>query len=240
MPDADVPDTFEQYADRTVEPRFSEWLRASAGAAWYDMVDHRFVSEVAENELERGVFERYLLQEYAFVETSAATVGYAIGKAPSMAARRRLSDALSGLVGDQTDYFERAFDDLGVPRDRWADPPLTPATARFRDLVLRAATAGGYVEALTPMLAAEWLYATWCAEAAATVSAETYEGRWVSLHTAREFVEHAEWLRDQLDEYGPSLPAHRERRVRDLFERTLRCEVAFHHAPYDPDSEPGE
>jgi Putative transcription activator len=236
---SDVPETYTRYAEQVDQARFTDWLRAHASEVWTDVHDHRFIRQIAADDLNQAVFKRYLVQEYAFVDVSAAAVGYAVGKAPSMDERTHLTDTLSGLTNDQVAYFREVFDALEIPRDQWTNPERAPATDRLRDLVIGAATADGYEEALAPMLAAEWLYATWCGDAAGTVSPETHQGRWIHLHTEPGFVDHAGWLRDQLDEYGPLLPLYRERRVRDLFERTLRCEIEFHDAPYesDPDTE---
>lgn len=228
-----VGDDFDTFVEANPNATFSEWLRERARKPWAAMLDHRFVREVANDDIDPAVFERYLLQEYAVVDASAAATGYAIGAAPSMAERERLLAGLDGLVNDQRPYFASVFEELGVPESRWEAPETYPATERFEDLLLRAATAGGYVEALAPMAAAEWLYETWCGEAAAGLDSETPHGDWVRLHAEADFREHARWLRGELDRLGPALAPHRQRTVASLFERLLAAELAFHTAPYE-------
>lgn len=213
--------------------RFSEWLRGRSTDAWESMLDHRFVRECTEGSVDDRVYEMYLKQEYAFVETSATALGYTVGKAPTMEQMRHLAGALDGLVTDQRAYFAETFDALGV--EGWEDPDPLPATRHFRDLVLRSATGGGYAESLAPMLAAEWLYATWCERAAAEGSfdPETPVGRWIRLHDDEEFRSHARWLRDELDRLGPQLPRRRQRDIAYIFRRTLEHEIRFHEAPYE-------
>lgn len=51
-------------------------------------------------------FKRYLIQEFAFVETAAAMTAYAIARAPDMADKARLARALSELTTTPPIYSE--------------------------------------------------------------------------------------------------------------------------------------
>lgn len=223
----------QSYEQTGPDTRFSEWVRAQASDSWDAFLEHRFVRECTDGSMDSRVYEAYLEQEYAFVETAASAVGYAIGEAPSMQQVRRLAEALDGLVTDQRAYFEETFDTLGV--EEWRNPDPLPETRHMSDLVLRAATGTGYAESLTPMLAAEWLYATWCERAVAEGSFDTDSpvGRWITLHHEESFRTHVEWLRDELDRIGPELRTDRQRDVEYLFRRTLDLEAEFHAAPYE-------
>jgi thiaminase/transcriptional activator TenA len=232
-------ETYESYARSTDDPRFTEWLRTRARQPWDEMVGHRFVRECTEGTVSEPVFRAYLKQEYAFVTTSTTGLGYAIAQAPSMRETRHLVEALRGLVTDQRTYFEETFEALGV--DGWRDPDLRPSTRHFHDLVVRASATGGYAETLAPMVAAEWVYATWCRQAvrADEFGATGAVRRWIELHDEEQFQEHVAWLRDELDRLGPTLAERRRRAVADIFERVLEQEVLFHAAPYDGGADAG-
>ena len=225
--------SYSSYRQERNDPQFSEWLRATAADQWDEMLDHRFVSECTDGRIDRDVYRTYLEQEFAFVETSAVTLGHAVVNAPSFDEIRRFAVALEGLVTDQRQYFERAFDEFGVTE--WADARPLPATRHLSDVALRGATTPGYAESLAPMVAAEWLYATWCHRAveAGSFDRDSIVGEWILLHDTEEFREHAQWLRDEIDRVGPTLEPNRQRTVAYLFGRTLELEVAFHTAPYD-------
>src|SRR6056297_1237414 len=144
----DVPATYADYAADREDPRFIDWLRARSGGAWEDATTHEFVRELHADTLDDVVFRRYLLQDYAFVETLVGVFGHAVGDAPTMEAKGRLVDFLGTVTSDEDDYFQRAFEALDVPESRYADPTPTESTAAFRDLLLRAAHEGGYAETL--------------------------------------------------------------------------------------------
>jgi thiaminase/transcriptional activator TenA len=225
--------SYPSYRRSHENPQFSEWLRSMASASWEELLDHRFVAECTAGSIDPAVYRTYLEQEFAFVETAAVSLGYAVVNAPSLDEIRRFAHALHGLVTDQREYFARAFAEFGV--DQWTDPDPLPETRHLGDAVFRGVTSPGYAESLAPIAAAEWLYATWCRRAASegAVDSRSLVGEWVSLHDDPAFQDHAAWLRDELDRVGPTLSPKRRRGVAYLFGRTVELEVAFHTAPYD-------
>jgi thiaminase/transcriptional activator TenA len=231
-PDAGVPANYGDYAAGRADPRFTDWLRARAGQDWRDATTHRFVRELGSDELDDDVFRRYLVQDYAFVGDLVGLVGHAVGEAPTMAAKSRLADFLGTLTAEENDYFERAFDALGVPGAAATDPATTATTRALRDLLGRAGR-GGYAEALAVLVPAEWIYRTW-AGAVADDPGRFYLAEWVALHDDPEFDAFVTWLRTELDREGAGASGRRRRRIDALFGRTVELEVAFFESAYDP------
>jgi thiaminase/transcriptional activator TenA len=159
-------------------------------------------------------------------------LGYAIAKAPSFRERRRLALGLYGLVTDQEQFFVGAFGQMGAPAEaRTALPPQglsQPLHALFRGI----AETEGYEEILACVLAAEWMYLTWCLKADQTPSSRAYIRDWVALHAGGAFGEHVAWVRREIDTRGPQLSKTRQVRLLAAFEETLAAEVAFHDAVY--------
>lgn len=216
----------------SVSSTFTEWLRDTAGEAWKDAISHRFTQDVANDRLSVRVFRRYLVQEYAFVDTSAKVLGYAIAKAPSIPERAHLSKALEGLVTDQEEFFRTAFKKLDVAEEEHEFCSLANEVECFNDFVLRIAATGTYDEILANMLAAEWMYLTWCGRAAGNPSSHPLIREWVALHAQEPFREGVAWLRAELDAVGPQLDSEHQLRLARLFVRTLELEIAFHSVPF--------
>ena len=213
--------------------RFSEWLREGSEPEWEEATRHRFVEELGDDTIADEVFRRYLVQDYAFLELGARTTALAVSQAPSMEEMRRLSQQLSVLTGGENDYFQRAFEELSVPEDEWHDPDLHETTATFLDFMLRSAHEGSYEETLTTTLAAEWVYLDWATYLENREPERWYLDEWIAIHATSEFEEYVEWLRSQLDTYGPELSPRRRARIADLFCRTVDLEVAFFEMAYD-------
>ncbi|MFA9418288.1 TenA family protein [Natrinema sp. HArc-T2] len=237
-----VADTFDEYAatvesesgDSTDgdEPRFTEWCRARSEPNWTAATEHRFTEELHAGTLDDAAFRRYLVQDYAFLETLVGTFGHALGDAPSMAAKSQLADFLGTLTDDEDDYFERSFDALEVPAAERTDPTLMPVTRALQDLLGRAAREGGYAETLAALVPAEWIYRSWAGKGTELPERE-YLAEWVTLHDNPAFDAFVSWLRMELDREGAAASNRRQQRLARLFDRTVELEVAFFDAAFE-------
>ncbi|MFH5801929.1 TenA family protein [Haladaptatus sp. CMAA 1911] len=231
---SNVPETFKEYTKTYEIPRFTDWLRERAEPEWTNATTHRFTSELGAGNLDDDVFQRYLVQDYAFVETLVGVFGHAVGDAPTMESKSRLVDFLGVLTADENDYFERSFEALDVPQTEYADSNLTPTTRVFEDLLERAAKEGDYAETLAVLVPAEWVYLEWATHVEDDSPARFYLEEWIDLHTNEEFRAFVAWLRDELDREGKAVSLRRQRRIERLFRRTVSLEVAFFEMAYSP------
>ncbi|MDX1745302.1 MAG: TenA family protein [Halobacteriales archaeon] len=232
MSEGAVPPTYKGYVRDRENPRFTDWLRDRSEPNWTRATTHEFTSDLASDTIDDAIFRRYLVQDYAFLGSLVSLVGYAVGQAPSMDAKRELSGFLATLTSEENDYFERAFDALEVPEADRTDPPLAPATRNFRTLIKRASYGGGYAETLAVLLPAEWVYREWAIRAADSTPDRFYLGEWIDLHATPTFESFVDWLRTELDREGEALSVRRQGRVDDLFSNTVELEVAFFDAAY--------
>ena len=120
-----MPPTYEGYERTETDPRFTDWLRKRAEPEWTRATTHQFTTDLADDSIDDAVFRRYLVQDYAFLESLVSLVGYAVGQAPSMDAKRELAGFAATLTSEENDYFERSFDALDVP-DANPDYPSLP------------------------------------------------------------------------------------------------------------------
>ena len=232
MSEGTVPPTYAGYERNEADARFTDWLRKRAEPDWTRATTHQFTSQLADGTLDDAVFRRYLVQDYTFLESLVSLVGYAVGQAPDLAAKRELAGFLATLTSEENDYFERSFDALEVPAEDRNDPTLTETTRRFRTLIKRAAYGGGYAETLAVLVPAEWVYRQWAGRAGTAEPDRFYLAEWIALHDNESFASFVEWLRRELDREGEALSARRQSRVDDLFSRTVALEVAFFDAAY--------
>ena len=95
---------------------------------------------------------RYLVQDYAFLESFIILVASAIVKAPSLADRIPLDRFLGGVGGEENTYFHRAFDALSVLEAGRTSPTLRPTTRAFHEVMADAIIADRYEETLAPLV----------------------------------------------------------------------------------------
>lgn len=212
---------------------FSEWLRQGHLVLWQRMLDHRFCRDMARDRLPEATFVRYLRYEHAFVRTAIAVFAYALAKAPNSADQGHLLGVLKALAGEQQSYFEQTFAALGLDPTVLSDDALPPAALGLREGVLGIAASGGFAEILASMLAAEWMYLTWCDDAHRQRPRQRAPADWIRLHVESGFRNQVRWLMNRTDILGPTLDPSIQQRCRAHFGSVLELEIAFHDAPYD-------
>ncbi|MGI1660935.1 TenA family protein [Palleronia sp. KMU-117] len=207
-------------------------LRENA-AIFAQMVDHRFVKDIRADRLPARVFDRYLAIEGAFVETAISIFALGTAKADCIAAQRQLIAVLDALANRQIVYFERVFT---ARRISPSTSHLTaPGVAAFRDGMRALAETGGYADIVTAMFAAEWMYWTWCSDAATARIVDPDLRNWVDLHAAPDFEAQARWLKAEVDRAGATLAETEKVHLVHLFGKVQHLEIGFHEAAYaDP------
>jgi thiaminase/transcriptional activator TenA len=204
-------------------------LRTNAGTL-QTMLDHRFVSDVKNDTLSTETFERYLVYEAAFVDTAISIFAHAVTKAETIEQKRWLIAVLDALANEQIAYFERTFVDRRI--DPAAFKVTVPAVANFRSGMLTIAQNGGFLDIVTAMFAAEWMYWTWSKQAGGGRVSDPLLKEWVELHVHKAFADQALWLKHQIDTAGDNLDEAEQVRLEQIFERAMELEIDFHHAAY--------
>lgn len=209
--------------------RFTDVLRESAAAEWARMQEHPFVRAIKADSLPDEALRRYLTVECGFVDAAVAIFGYALVKAPDLAARRELVTILRGLTEEQMPFFIEAFTELGVTGEPWREPP-PPAAAMLREGMLGFAAHGGFAEIMTAMLAAEWTYREFCGHCLSRPITDPVLRRWLQLHIAPSFDRQVEWLRATVDRIAAGEDEQGRARLLAVFRTTLELEIHFHAA----------
>lgn len=213
-----------------MDETLSQQILRENRAVFEAMVAHRFVADVKHDRLSKQVFERYLVYEGAFVDTAISIFAYGTAKADRIDDKRWLIAVLDALANRQIAYFEKTLAARGiVPADFDLD---VPEVAAFRSGMLAIARDGAFLDIVSAMFAAEWMYWTWSKEAAACAIGDPLLREWVDLHAHEDFAAQALWLRDRLDEAGTVLDAAERARLSRIFGRAQSLEIAFHDAPY--------
>jgi thiaminase/transcriptional activator TenA len=211
---------------------FALTLQTDNADVWEAMQRHRFVTDVIADRLDPEVFRRYLVFEHGFVETAILIFGHAMLKAPAFPQRRRLIGVMYSLAEDQLTYFARVFQVLG-PGPNAVAQSVPEAVRRFDGGMLAIAEGGSYADIIAIMLAAEWMYGSWCLRAVTTEIQEPELRHWVKLHTETGFVDQVRWLIGEIGREAAILDDAGRHRLSALFREALQLEIAFHEAAYE-------
>lgn len=190
-----------------------------------EMLTHRFVEDICADRLPPDVFQRYVAYEGAFVETAISIFAYGVARAPDMEARRWMIGVLDTLVNEQIPYFEERYQTLDIT------PPanLPPQAAAFDRGMHELAKQGDFLDIVTAMFAAEWMYWSWSKRAITCHISNPDLKAWIALHVEEAFEAQAIWLKLAIDRYGS---ANDLEGLSAIFAKVTRLEIDFHHAPY--------
>ncbi|WP_087000476.1 TenA family protein [Rhizobium sullae] len=214
---------------RTLESLSDQIIRENR-AVFEAMVSHRFVEDIKADRLSKEAFDRYLVYEGDFVDTAISIFAHATAEAATIAQKRWLIGVLDALANQQIAYFEKTFNLRGI--DPSAFDTNCPEVAAFRDGMLETARSGKFLDTITAMFAAEWMYWTWSRQAAECRISDPLLKEWVDLHAHEDFAAQARWLKTELDLAGDTLDPAERTRLSAIFGRVQQLEIDFHNAAY--------
>jgi thiaminase (transcriptional activator TenA) len=202
--------------------RFTETLRAASELGWSDAVGHRFVKELFTGAVPDRVMARYLVQDHRFLDSFLILLGAALATAETFEARLRCGRFIGMVSAEENTYFLRAFEALGVTEDKRAADPDTQPTMGFKAIMREAA------DALSVLVAAEWLYLDWASRAPRPLPTNFVHAEWIALHDNSHFCDFVNFLRAELDRVGPA----QAELCGDFFRRAVALELSFFEAAY--------
>ena len=223
---------FAGFRAKQPEAGFADWLRARHRKSWDAMIDHRFIRDLSANHMSAAVFGRYLRYEHDFVRTAISLFGFALARAQSFSDQVHLIDVLHALAAGQDGFFDKAFRTMKIDVKALATDMPSSATG-LREGSLAIAEHGSFEEIIAMMLAAEWMYLTWCQAAHAKIE-DPLAAEWVAMHVDPAFTSQVDWLKRTINTRGPAIPPDDQENCAAIFGRMLDLEIAFHDAPFEP------
>jgi len=228
----DTIQKFDSYFKEHPESSFAEWLRVSNKDRWNTMLNHRFIREMETDTILNTVFERYLHNEHAFVRSAIQIFAYALAKTAMVDDQNRIVKVVYALATEQDQYFHKTYQAMGLAHNSKESMPLEGKALLLSEGAIGIAESCTFLEILSTMLAAEWMYLTWCA-AAASGKATGVKKAWIDLHVGNGFRDQIAWMTRRVNELGMVAPTDIQDVCSRHFGNMLDWEIAFHDAPYE-------
>jgi len=210
----------------------SEELRAGVGAIWEKVVNHPFVTEMADGSLDREIFDIYFDQDYLFLRDWAILLSLATAKAPDFDAARELVSFLHLGLGGEEGLFQEAFRERGLSREAVKGLQYLSTTQNYSGYLRAKAYEGTFTEVVATLLAVEWPYLDWAenAERAGKKPADHYYQTWIDIHTSPGMSGFVSWLRSVVDDSAPT--SDQREKLQAIFRDVLRYEYQFFDMAY--------
>jgi thiaminase/transcriptional activator TenA len=189
---------------------------------WKTMLGHRFLIETRDGTIPNERFAVWMRQDYLFVEAAIPFIAALIPRAP-----RRHWEAHAGVIAaleKELGLFEERAKAVGV--DLRGAPPSFTNHAYIQFLLATAHTAS-YAEAYTVLYAAEKAYHDSWKVVRAGISQDSKWYPFVENWAGEAFAQYVSYLEGELNALAEAAGAEERARMAELFELTVKYEIAF-------------
>jgi len=198
-------------------------LLARSAPLWQRLTAHPFVVEAGDGTLPAGAFERWLVQDYAFVVGFRRFLAGLVGQAPDA----RAADVLAAGMGPLQAELELFRREAGTRRVDLDAEPLP--TALGYTSYLQASLADGYQTAITVLYGAEKAYYDAWVAVRATARKSSLYWPFIDNWSSDAF---AGWVAAVARLLDASAPAGPTPGMCVAFDRVVRLELRFWDAVY--------
>ena len=213
-----------------------ERLRVEYHDLWKSATTHPFVEELGSGSLSVKRFQRYLLQDYMFLDGLRRVSALAVAKAPDHSAARALDEFLGVLLGAEDSLFRRGFQQMDIGESVYRTAEALPITAAFCDFMVRVAYERPFATICSVLYVTEGVYLDWATRlrrAGAHPCVPIY-AEWIEIHDEPALGPFVNFLSSVVD--GEALDDLSE--LKSPFERALRYELAMWDMAYDAEKWP--
>jgi thiaminase/transcriptional activator TenA len=206
---------------------FSAELWRGITGIYAAILDHPFVTGLADGSLPRESFEFYVIQDALYLRQYAQSLAAVAARAPDPVQTEMFARHAAGIVAVELSLHSSLLADLGIdPAAAQAAEPA-PTTLAYTSYLLAAAGSGSYGEGVGAVLPCYWIYWEVGRHLLERGSPEARYQRWIDTYGADEFGDEAREVIAVTDRLGAEAgPAERERIGRH-FRATSRYEWMF-------------
>lgn len=201
---------------------------------WDRMLAQPFLTHTREGTVSDDTFARWIRQDYLFVEHGVHFLAMLLARAPKRH-RDPLGDAIDGLR-NELHLFEEQAERAGVELAGTRPAFVTHAYMHFLAAIGLTAS---YAEAYTVLYVAERAYHDSWRVVRDGISSRSKWLAFVENWAGEPFANYVAYLGQELDELAAAAGADELTRMAELFELTIRYEIAFWDMALSGETWPG-
>lgn len=208
---------------------FCDYLFDEVQPIWQAQLKHPFVRGIADGTLPEETFQRWVLQDYRYLEEFSRIFAWGAAKSRDLSEMQFFATALDLTLNTEMDLHRSYAERFGLTADDLESEPMWPTTRAYTDFLVRTAADGDMAELLAALLPCAWGYA-WLgaqlAERFETPDDDRYAD-WIATYSGEEFQGASEHLQGLMEQYGAKASKAKQRRLTELFVVSSRYEWQF-------------
>lgn len=211
----------------------SDQLEAVA-PLWETMLSHRFLIQTRDGEIADETFARWMRQDYLFVEAAIPFLATLLTKGP-----QKHWEPLAGVITalqKELKLFEERAGAVGV---NLREGPASFTCHAYIQFLMATAFQRSYAEGYTVLYAAEKAYHDSWVVVKENLSLESPWYPFVENWAGEEFAAYVRYLEAELDALAADAGFAELARMSELFELTVKYEIAFWEMAVTGETWPG-
>ncbi|MFJ1753646.1 thiaminase II [Kitasatospora sp. NPDC088134] len=211
--------------------KLTEELWAAAEPVYRQILDHPFLTGLADGTLPRAAFRHFVVQDSHYLRDYARALAVCAAKAPTDDQVLAFANDAVGAIAAERQMHAEFMSALGDGPGVDAEPVL-PTTRAYTSYLLATVYGGSFAEALGAVLPCYWIYARVGEELARHSSPEPLYAQWIAAYGGEEFQQVVRRVLALTDRLGEELSSTERARVLAHFTTTSRYEWMFWDAAW--------
>ena len=206
---------------------FADELYKAAAPIWEAQLKHPFIQGMADGTLPPEAFQRWLRQDYRYLIEFARLLAWAAAKSDRLESMRWFSSNLQLTLNTEMALHRQYAARFGIATEDLEEETLRPTSQAYTDFLVRTAAEGDLADVLAVMLPCSWGYVYIAQRLARKLAKDSLYTGWVEQYAAPEFVEAAEWLKQEVNRLTQGTAGPKKKRLTELFLLSSRYEFLF-------------
>jgi thiaminase (transcriptional activator TenA) len=223
-------------AGSTSEERVARALTThlwSAVASTYSAIlEHPFVTELADGSLDRASFQFYILQDGHYLHGFARALSLLAARAPTEAVTGLLAGHTAAVVTVERSLHAGLLRELTTAYGDASASAVAPTTLAYVSYLLATCATESFADGVAAVLPCYWIYREVGRKLLTHSSPDPLYARWIETYGGEEFDRAVEEMLQLADSIGAQLTARDRQSAIDHFVITARYEWMFWDAAY--------
>jgi thiaminase/transcriptional activator TenA len=221
-----------------VDGSFTGELWADITGLFQAILDHPFLTGLADGSLPPDSFAFYVVQDALYLRDYARALAAVASRADDGAGAEMFARHAAGVVSVERRLHDTLLADLGIDPGAVSAAEPAPTTLAYTSYLLASAQGGSYAEGVATVLPCYWIYREVGRELQRHGSPDPRYQRWIDTYGGAEFDADVREVLAVADRLGPGLGAAERARARRHFRVTSRYEWMFWDMGYRQESWP--
>jgi thiaminase (transcriptional activator TenA) len=206
---------------------FAAQLWRGIAGIYTAILEHPFVTGLADGSLPQESFEFYVIQDALYLRQYAQALAAVASRAPDQKETEMFARHAAGVVAVEMSLHASLLADLEIDPAAAAAAEPAPTTLAYTSYLISATVGGSFGEGVGAVLPCYWIYWEVGKHLLQRGSPDSRYQRWIDTYAGEEFGEDVREVIAVTDRLGLQIAAGERERVHRRFRATSRYEWMF-------------